>query len=171
MISDADGVPGELASEIAAADLSVASQPSPGTGLVIVAADPKHRVLDAALTAGHPADVVGIHFTDPDADLKGLAEWVLPDVTAAGTAAEATALAAKIGLNAITSRDRPGFLVELGTDTAVRRRGPAASAGTRAVRARPPQRRSRHRPRPAACRYRRRRRLRYWARRTGPTWR
>jgi len=161
VISDADGVPGELASEIAAADLSVASQPSPGTGLVIV----------AALTAGHPADVVGIHFTDPDADLKGLAEWVLPDVTAAGTAAEATALAAKIGLNAITSRDRPGFLVELGTDTAVRRRGPAASAGTRAVRARPPQRRSRHRPRPAACRYRRRRRLRYWARRTGPTWR
>ena len=170
VISDAGGVLEELASEITAVGISVVPQPSPETGLVIVAADPKHRVLDAALAAGHPADVVGIHFIDPDAGLKGLTEWVLPDVTAAGTAAKATALAAKLGLNTITSRDRPGFLVELGTDTAVRRRGPAASAGTRAVRARPPRPRSRHRPRPAACRYRRRRRLRYWARRTGPTW-
>jgi 3-hydroxybutyryl-CoA dehydrogenase len=36
----------------------------------------------------------------------------VPDVTAAGTAAKAAALAARIGLNAVVSRDRPGFLVE-----------------------------------------------------------
>jgi 3-hydroxybutyryl-CoA dehydrogenase len=35
---------------------------------------------------------------------------VLPDVTAPGTAAKSRALAAKLGLNAVVSRDRPGFL-------------------------------------------------------------
>ncbi len=82
------------------------------TGLVIVAADPKHRVLDAALAAGHPADVVGIRFTGAGDGKPGLTELVLPDVTAAGTAAEARALAAKVGLHAVISRDRPGFLTE-----------------------------------------------------------
>jgi len=37
---------------------------------------------------------------------------VLPDVTAAGTAAKAAALAARIGLDAVISRDRPGFITE-----------------------------------------------------------
>ena len=56
--------------------------------------------------------MVGIHLTGlgtPDGK-PGLAELVLPDVTAAGTAAEARALAAKVGLHAVISRDRPGFL-------------------------------------------------------------
>ena len=87
-------------------------QPSAQTDLVIVAADPKHRVLDAALAAGHPADVVGIRFTDAGDGKPGLTELVLPDVTAAGTAAKAAALAARLGLPAVTSRDRPGFLTE-----------------------------------------------------------
>ena len=112
LISDPDGLLDELASQIAAAGISVASQPSPSTGLVIVAADPKHRVLDAALAAGHPADVVGIHLTGAGDGKPGLAELVLPDVTAAGTAAKAAALAARLGLDAVTSRDRPGFLTE-----------------------------------------------------------
>ena len=112
LISDPDGLLDELASQIAAAGISVASQPSPNTGLVIVAADPKHRVLDAALAAGHPADVVGIHLTGAGDGKPGLAELVLPDVTAAGTAAKAAALAARLGLDAVTSRDRPGFLTE-----------------------------------------------------------
>ena len=112
LIRDSDGQLDELASKITASGISVASQPSAGTGLVIVAADPKHRVLDAALAAGHPADVVGIHLIDAGDGKPGLAELVLPDVTAANTAAKAAALAAAVGLNAVTSRDRPGFLTE-----------------------------------------------------------
>ena len=112
VIREPDGLLDELASDIAAAGISVVPQPSPETGLVIVAADPEHRVLDAALTVGHPADVVGIHFIDAGDGKRGLAELVLPDVTAAGTAAKATALAARLSLDAVTSRDRPGFLTE-----------------------------------------------------------
>ena len=112
LIRDSDGLLDELASQITAAGISVAPQPSAGTGLVIVAADPKHRVLDAALAAGHPADVVGIHLTGAGDGKPGLAELVLPDITAAGTAAKAAALAARLGLPAVTSRDRPGFLTQ-----------------------------------------------------------
>ena len=112
LIRDSDGLLDELASQITAAGISVVPQPSAGTGLVIVAADPRHRVLDAALAAGHPADVVGVHFTGAGNGKPGLAELVLPDVTAAGTAAKARALAARLGLTAVISRDRPGFLTE-----------------------------------------------------------
>jgi 3-hydroxybutyryl-CoA dehydrogenase len=112
VIPDPDGRLDELVAQITAVGISVVSQPSDRTGLVIVAADPKHRVLDAALAAGHPADVVGIHFVAAGNGKPGLVEMVLPDVTAADTSAKATALAAKIGLNAVISRDRPGFLVE-----------------------------------------------------------
>ena len=110
VIGDPDGLLDELASDITTAGISVVPQPSPETGLVIVAADPKHRVLDAALAVGHPADAVGIHFINTGDGKPGLAELVLPDVTATGTAAKATALAARLGLDAVTSRDRPGFL-------------------------------------------------------------
>ena len=110
LIRDPDGLLDELASQITAAGLSLAPRPSAGTGLVIVAADPKHRVLDAALAAGHPADVVGIGFTGAADGKPGLTELVLPDITGPGTAAKARALAAKLGLNAVISRDRPGFL-------------------------------------------------------------
>ena len=110
LIRDPDGRLDELAGQITAAGISVVPQPSPKTGLVIVAADSRHRVLDAALAAGHPADVVGVHFTGAGNGNPGLAELVLSDVTAAGTAATARALAAKLGLTAVTSRDRPGFL-------------------------------------------------------------
>ncbi len=110
LIRDPDGRLDELASEITAAGMNVVPQPSAKTGLVIVAADPKHRILDAALAAGHPADVVGIRFIDAGDGKPTLTELVLPDVTAAGTATKARALAAKLGLNAVISRDRPGFL-------------------------------------------------------------
>ena len=112
LIADSDGLLDELASQITAAGISVVPQPSPSTGLVIVAADPRHRVLDAALAAGHPADVVGIGFTGAGDGKPGLTELVLPDITAAGTAAKARALAAQLGLTAVISRDRPGFLTE-----------------------------------------------------------
>jgi 3-hydroxybutyryl-CoA dehydrogenase len=112
LIRDSDGVLDELASQITAAGISVVPQPSAGTGLVIVAADPKHRVLDAALAVGHPGDVVGVHFVEAGNGKPGLAELVLPDVTAAGTAAKARALAAALGLTAVISRDRPGFVTQ-----------------------------------------------------------
>ena len=112
LIRDSDGLLDELASEITAAGISVLPQPSPDTGLVIVAADPKHRVLDAAIAAGDPADAVGIHLIEAADGKQRLAELVLPDVTAPGTGAKAAALAAKLGLTAITSRDRPGFITE-----------------------------------------------------------
>jgi len=112
LIREQDGRLDELAGQITATGIRVAPQPSDETGLVIVAADPRHRVLDAALAAGHPADVVGVHFVESGNRKPGLAELVLPDITAAGTAAKAAALAARIGLNAVISRDRPGFLVE-----------------------------------------------------------
>ena len=104
----------------AAEDHDLASAPVPGEvalirdsgGLVIVAAEPEHRVLDAALAVGHPADVVGIHFTGTGDGKPELTELVLPDVTAPGTAAKARALAVRLGLNAVISRDRPGFLTE-----------------------------------------------------------
>ncbi len=110
VIRDSDGLLDELASQIAEAGISVVPQPTPQTDLVIVAADPKHRVLDAALAAGHTADVVGIHLIGDSDGKPKLAELVLPDITAPGTAAKAAALAAKLGLSAVASRDRPGFL-------------------------------------------------------------
>ena len=112
LIREEDGRLDELAGQIIAAGVGVVPQPSDRTGLVIVAADPGHRVLDAALAVGHPADVVGVHFVEAGNGKPGLAELVLPDVTAAGTAAKAAALTARIGLNAVISRDRPGFLIE-----------------------------------------------------------
>ncbi len=112
LIREQDGRLDELASQITAAGISVVPQASDETGLVIVTADPRHRVLDAALATGHPADVVGVHFVEAGNGKPGLAELVLPDVTAAATAATAAALAAKIGLNAVISRDRPGFIIE-----------------------------------------------------------
>jgi 3-hydroxybutyryl-CoA dehydrogenase len=112
LMREQDGRLDELASQITAAGISVVPQPSDETGLVIVAADPRHRVLDTALAAGHPADVVGVHFIEAGNGKPKLAELVLPDVTAAATATKAAALAARIGLNAVISRDRPGFIIE-----------------------------------------------------------
>ncbi len=112
LIMEQDGPLDELANRITAAGIRVVRQPSDETGLVIVAADPKQRVLDAVLAVGHPADAVGVYFVKVGDGKAELAELVVPDVTAAGTAAKAAALAARIGLNAVISRDRPGVLVE-----------------------------------------------------------
>ena len=110
LISDPGGALDELAGQLTAAGIRVVPAPSAGTGLVLVAADPRHRVLDAALAAGHPADVAGIRVTGAADGTPGLTELVLPDVTAPGTAATARAVAARLGLTAVISRDRPGFL-------------------------------------------------------------
>ena len=84
----------ELASQITAAGISVVPQPSDQTGLVIVAADPDTGSWTRPWPQGtQPMWSVS---TSPRraAAKPGLAELVLPDVTAAGTAAKAAALAA-----------------------------------------------------------------------------
>jgi 3-hydroxybutyryl-CoA dehydrogenase len=78
--------------------------------LVIVAAEPTRRVLDAALACGRPAHVVGVHPVGQEAAWPGFAELIVTHLTAASAAAAAAALAAKLGVDAVTSRDRPGFL-------------------------------------------------------------
>jgi len=72
----------DLADAIAAAGISVVRHTAPEAGLVIVAAEPGRRVLDAALASGRPADIVGIHLTDKTK--PRLAELVITHLTAPG---------------------------------------------------------------------------------------
>jgi 3-hydroxybutyryl-CoA dehydrogenase len=100
----------DLAGAITAAGIGVVRHPAPEAGLVLVAAEPGRRVLDAALATGRPADVVGIHLDGREEARAGLAELVVTHLTAPAAAAAAAGLAAKLGLATVTSRDRPGFL-------------------------------------------------------------
>jgi 3-hydroxybutyryl-CoA dehydrogenase len=100
----------DLADAITAAGISVAWHPAPEAGLVIVAADSGRRVLDAALASGRPADAVGIHLAGREETTPRLVELILTHLTAPGAAATAAALGAKLGLDTVISRDRPGFL-------------------------------------------------------------
>ncbi len=77
LITGSDGLPDELASQITAAGLSVLPHPSAQTGLVIVAATPStgswaRPWRPATRPPGHPADVVGIRFTDAGDGKPGL---------------------------------------------------------------------------------------------------
>jgi 3-hydroxybutyryl-CoA dehydrogenase len=100
----------DLADTLTAAGIGVVRPPAAEAGLVLVAADPAHRVLDGALASGRPADAVGIHLAGPEAGRPALAELIVTHLTAARAAATAAALAARLGLGAVTARDRPGFL-------------------------------------------------------------
>jgi 3-hydroxybutyryl-CoA dehydrogenase len=98
-----------LAGALSAAGIDVVRPPAAEAGLVLVAADPAHRVLDGALASGRPADAVGIHLTGPEAGKPALAELIATHLTAARAAATA-AVVGRLGLDAVTTRDRPGFL-------------------------------------------------------------
>jgi 3-hydroxybutyryl-CoA dehydrogenase len=101
----------ELTSAITAAGLGVARAPAgDGADLIVVAASPARRVLDAALACRSPADAVGIHLVGPHAAGPALAELIVTHLTKASAVAAAAALAAKLGLDSVTTRDRPGFL-------------------------------------------------------------
>jgi 3-hydroxybutyryl-CoA dehydrogenase len=100
----------DLGSALAAAGISVVRHPAPEASLVVVAAQPGRRVLDAALASGRPADVVGLHLAGRPGAKPELAELIVTHLTARGAAAAAGALTAELGLDAVTSRDRPGFL-------------------------------------------------------------
>jgi 3-hydroxybutyryl-CoA dehydrogenase len=96
----------ELASAAAAAGISVTRNPAHASELVVIAATPDERVLPAAIAAGRAGQSVGVHIA-----AAGLAEIVSTRLTTAPAAAAAGALAARLGLRAVHSPDRPGFLV------------------------------------------------------------
>ena len=100
----------DLSDAITAAGISVIRHPAPEAELIIVAAEPGRRILDAALASGRPADAVGIHLAGRGETTPRLAELIRTHLTAPGAAATAAALGAKLGLDTVTSRDRPGFL-------------------------------------------------------------
>jgi 3-hydroxybutyryl-CoA dehydrogenase len=100
----------DLTSAITATGIGVARPPAAEADLILVAASPARRVLDAALACPSPADAVGIHLVGPDAARTTLAELIVTHLTKASAVATAAALAAKLGLDPVTTRDRPGFL-------------------------------------------------------------
>jgi 3-hydroxybutyryl-CoA dehydrogenase len=99
-----------LASRLTDAGIRFLRHQAPETGLVIAAAQPARRVLDAALAAGRPADTAGIHLTGPEEAKPDLAEVVITHLTTRGAAASAAALAARLAPAVVITRDRPGFL-------------------------------------------------------------
>jgi 3-hydroxybutyryl-CoA dehydrogenase len=100
----------DLTDAITEAGIGVVRPPAAEADLVLVAAEPARRVLDAALASGRPADAVGIHLVGPEASEPALAELIVTHLTTASATATAASLAAKLGLGAVTARDRPGFL-------------------------------------------------------------
>ncbi|HET7016016.1 MAG TPA: 3-hydroxybutyryl-CoA dehydrogenase [Streptosporangiaceae bacterium] len=99
----------ELASLIAAAGLNVTRNPAHPTDLAIVATGMTGRVLEPALAAGRAADAVGIALIyrgTPE-----LAQLATSPLTTEAALAAARALAAKLGVRAVHSADRPGLLV------------------------------------------------------------
>jgi len=100
----------DLTSTITEAGIGVARPPAAEADLILVAATPARRVLDAALACQSPGDAVGIHLVGPHAARPALAELVITHLTKASAVDAAAALAAKIGLESVTTPDRPGFL-------------------------------------------------------------
>jgi len=96
----------ELASAAAAAGINVTRNPAHASDLVVIAASPAEPVLPAALASGRAGQAVGMHLA-----AAGLAEVVRTVATQESTAAAAGALADRLGLRALHSPDRPGFLV------------------------------------------------------------
>jgi 3-hydroxybutyryl-CoA dehydrogenase len=96
----------EIASAAAAAGINVTRNPAHLSDLVVIVADPDERVLPTAIDAGRASQAVGLHLAG-----NGLAEVVSTRLTGPTTAAAADALAARLGLRAVHTPDRPGFLV------------------------------------------------------------
>jgi len=103
--SDSDRA-ADLASLLAVAGISVTRDPAHSTDLVIVAIGPEGGVLGPASAVGRAADAIGLHLPDKD-----LAELVPSALTSAGALGTARALAARLGMTAVRSADRPGLLV------------------------------------------------------------
>lgn len=100
----------DLGHALTAAGISVVRHPAPEASLVVVPVQPGRPVLDAALASGRPADVVGIHLAGRPGEKPELAELIVTHLTAPRAAAAAGALTTELGLDVVTSQDRPGFL-------------------------------------------------------------
>ena len=122
----------DLASRLAAAGINITRNPAHRTELAIVAIGPEGGVLGPAMAAARSADAVGLHLvsnaTKPDnpkpdnliSDYRVsdnlisepcLAELVPSPRTSAAAVDGARAVAAKLGLRAVVTADRPGLLV------------------------------------------------------------
>jgi 3-hydroxybutyryl-CoA dehydrogenase len=104
------GAGGELAAAVAAAGVTLSTDPARPGDLVVIAASPAAPVLAAALAGGRPADTVGLHLAGPPSGGERLAEIVPTRLTSPAAAAAAAALAGRLGLRAVHAPDRPGFL-------------------------------------------------------------
>jgi 3-hydroxybutyryl-CoA dehydrogenase len=107
---------GEVAAAAVAAGISVSSSLADPSDLVLLGASPTAPVLAAALAADaglgrSRGDAVGLHLTGKKLTGASLAELVVTRLTSPAAAASAAALAAALGLRAVRSPDRPGFLV------------------------------------------------------------
>ena len=111
LVRDSGELMDELAGAITEAGIDPLRQPSPKTDLVIGDGGPAAPGPGRGHGRGPPGRC-GRHppLRNARRQAEALAELVLPDVTAPDTAAKAAALAARLRLNAVTVRDRPGFL-------------------------------------------------------------
>jgi 3-hydroxybutyryl-CoA dehydrogenase len=101
----------EFAAAVAAAGITLTSNPADPSDLVLVAASPTAPVLATALQAGRPADCVGLHLAGLQLGGTKLAELVPTRLTSPAALAAAAALVDGVGLDAVRAPDRPGFLV------------------------------------------------------------
>ncbi len=96
----------ELASAAAAAGINITRNPAHPSDLVLIAAAPDEKVLPVAVATSRAGQAVGLHLP-----AAGLAEVVSTRLTSAQATATAVGLASLLGLQAVHTPDRPGFLV------------------------------------------------------------
>jgi 3-hydroxybutyryl-CoA dehydrogenase len=106
LIGSGDATEAELASAVAAEGINVTRNPAHPSDLVVIATTPDQWVLPTALGTGRAGQAVGMHVAG-----GRLAEVVSTRLTSAESRDLATALAVRLGLQAVRSPDRPGFLV------------------------------------------------------------
>ncbi len=99
-----------LAGFIAAAGCAVTRDPGEPSDLAVIAIGPEGGVLGPARAAGRAADAVGLHLIGPEPGRADLAELVPSPLTAPEAAGAARSLAARLGIRAVRSPDRPGLL-------------------------------------------------------------
>ncbi len=80
-------------------------------GAVLATTTSRLPVIECARASERPADVVGLHFTEP-VRVRTLVEVVSTIATAPDVAATAHAFCAQIGRHAVSCTDRAGFLVD-----------------------------------------------------------
>jgi 3-hydroxybutyryl-CoA dehydrogenase len=110
LIGSGDEAETELASALAIAGVNVTRNASHPSDLIVIVAEAGQPVLPAALAAGRTDQSVGLHV--PRGLAAGsLAEVIRTSSSSADAVTAALALARRLGLAAVCSPDRPGFLV------------------------------------------------------------